>query len=99
MVKPITVDKEKTVGIGPFSTEELAKIMEFGIVDVYKDDIYVARMSRQDYEEYNRTFELSVEETAYELLSTQKEALLNEYSGSTIQNIIGFVLSQQLYHQ
>ncbi|MBF1009390.1 MAG: hypothetical protein HXK87_09845 [Lachnospiraceae bacterium] len=32
----------------------------------------------------------------YELLMNHKDALLAKYSGSTIQNIIGFILSKQL---
>lgn len=103
MVKPITVntkamtvDGKSASGIGSFSQQELSKIMSSGIIDVYNDDTYVAQMSRQDYDEYNQVFKISVENIAYKLLMNHKDALLAKYSGSTIQNIIGFILSKQL---
>ncbi len=103
MVKPITVNpKTMTVegksasGIGSFSQQQLSQMMSSGIIDIYKDDTYVAQMSRQDYDEYNRVFPTPVEDAAYELLMNHKDALLAKYPGSTIQNIIGFVLSKQL---
>lgn len=103
MVKPITVNtKAMTVdgkavsGIGSFSQQELSQIMSSGIVDVYKDDTYVAQMSRQDYDEYNQVFETPVEDAAYELLMNHKDELLAKYPGSTVQGIIGFVLCKQL---
>ena len=103
MVKPITVNtKAMTVngkavsGIVSFSQQELSQMMSSGIVDVYKDDTYVAQMSRQDYDEYNQTFETPVEDAAYELLMNHKDELLAKYPGSTVQGIIGFVLCKQL---
>ena len=104
MIKPITVNTEELMadgksadGIGPFSKEELSQMLKSGIVDVYKDDTYVARMSVQDYEEYNRAFGIPVEDAAYQLLTTRKDELLEKYPGSGIRNIIGYVLARQLY--
>ena len=52
MIKPvdiskdvITVDGEPATHIGPFTKSELTDMVRSGIVDVYRDDIYVARMA------------------------------------------------------
>ena len=93
----ISIDNSWASSIGPFSKEELTDMVQSGIVDVYRDDVYVARMSRDDYFEYSETFGVSVEDRAYELLTGKKDELLRKYPGSSIQDIIGFVLAQQLY--
>ena len=104
MVKPITIDSQTLTiggkeanGIVSFSQKDLSQMIQSGIVDVYKDDIYVAQMPSQDYEEYNETFDTCVEDVAYEMYKTQKDELLKKYPESTIQSIIGFVLSKELY--
>ena len=104
MIKNVNVSKEEMMvdgvpetHIGPFTVSELTDMLQSGIVDVYRDDIYVARMVADDYREYSEMFGVSVEEAAYELLEQKKEELLSEYPGSSIQAIIGFVLSHRLY--
>lgn len=97
--KHLTVNGKSTTHIGPFSEKEITGMVKNGIVDVYKDDIYVARMSLDDYHEYSKTFGVSVEDAAYHILKTQKDKLQKLYPDSPVQSVIGYTLSKKFYNQ
>lgn len=95
----LIVDGKPATHIGPFSEKEITGMVKTGIVDVYKDNIYVARMGLDDYREYSEAFGISVEDAAYELLQNKKDELQKQYPDSSIQSIIGYTLSSKLYNQ
>ena len=95
----LTLNGKSATHIGPFSEKEITDMINTGIVDVYKDDIYVARMSLDDYHEYSKTFRVSVEDAAYHLLQNKKDELQKKYPDSPVQSVIGYILSKKLYNQ
>lgn len=95
----LTVNGKSTTHIGPFSEKEITDMVKNGIVDVYKDDIYVARMSLSDYHEYFKIFEESVEDAAYHIFQNKKDELKKKYPDSPVQSVIGYILSKKLYKQ
>ena len=95
----LTVNGKSATHIGPFSEKEITDMINTGIVDVYKDDIYVARMSLSDYHEYSKTFRESVENAAYHLLQNKKDELQKKYPDSPVQSVIGYTLSKKIYNQ
>jgi hypothetical protein len=105
MIKQINLSNHLTVNgkpatyIGPFSEKEITNMVNTSIVDVYKDDIHVARMSIDDYHEYSKTFGVSVEDAAYHLLQNKRDELQKKYPDSPVQSVIGYILSKKLYNQ
>lgn len=97
--KHLTVNGKSTTHIGPFSEKEITNMVNTCIVNVYKDDIYVARMGLSDYHEYSKTFGESVEDAAYHLLQNKKNELQKKYPDSPVQSMIGYILSKKLYNQ
>ena len=95
----LTVNGKSATHIGPFSEKEITNMVNTGIVDVYKDNIYVARMSLDDYHEYSKTFRESVEDTAYYMLQNKRDGLKKKYPDSPVQSVIGYILSKKLYNQ
>ena len=103
MIKPLKTNKdnvhfeEDLLSNTVFTPEELIKQVSSGIVEVYADDgQYVALMPKYDYDIYNRIFDNTVESDALDLYLNQRDNLQKQYPGSTIQGIIGYVLSQRI---
>ena len=63
---------------------------------IYGDNIHLATMTEYDYYEYPKLLGSTVETAAKELYK-DKEELLRKNPGSSIPDIIGFILSERLY--
>lgn len=103
MIKPLKTNKdsvhfeEDLLANTVFTPEELIKQVSSGIVEVYADDgQYVALMPKYDYDIYNRILDNTVESDALDLYLNKREELQKIYPGSSIQSIIGYVLTQKI---
>ena len=68
------------------------------IKEIYCDNTHLATMTEYDYYEYPKLLGSTVEIAAKELYK-DKEELLRKNPGSSIPDIIGFILSERLYEK
>lgn len=76
--------------------EEVVEALTGVIKEICCDNIHLATMTEYDYYEYPKLLGSTVEIAAKELYK-DKEELLRKNPGSSIPDIIGFILSERLY--
>ncbi len=76
--------------------EEVVEALTGVIKEIYCDNTHLATMTEYDYYEYPKLLGNTVETAAKELYK-DKEELLRKNPGSSIPDIIGYILSERLF--
>lgn len=99
-VKPIRINAEEITVEDDLeiTPEKVAEAITGAIKEIYGDNTHLATMTEYDYYEYPKLLGSTVEIATKELYKDEEE-LLRKNPGSSIPDIIGFILSERLYEK